>query len=160
MKIKIYISFLFVILFQNCTGINIMSIYGFQNTNPTPSYNNIIQMEYKGGLLYHNDTVGGQLGNNAGSKLVGEACQISMFYLVSWGDSSIQAAKKAGKIIKVGSVEYEQTGVLGILYHSFCTKVTGDGTGVTSSSDPKIEAAIIPDTKDAKAVKLPAKKGK
>ncbi|MCC6276204.1 MAG: hypothetical protein IT569_10135 [Leptospiraceae bacterium] len=73
-----------------------------------------------------NLSVFAQRGTNVGSDLKGESCSHSVLWLVSWGDSSIESAKKAGKISSVSSVEYQQLGVLaGGLYLRFCTIVLG-----------------------------------
>jgi hypothetical protein len=42
--------------------------------------------------------------------------------LVSWGDASINAAKNAGQIKQVASVDFDTVNVLAI-YGSFCTVV-------------------------------------
>jgi len=56
----------------------------------------------------------------------GEACSNGILGLVAWGDSSVDAAKKAGQISSVHSVEYGATGVLGFVYTQTCTVVHGD----------------------------------
>jgi hypothetical protein len=45
--------------------------------------------------------------------------------LVSWGDASINAAKNAGQIKQVASVDFDTTNVLAI-FGSFCTVVRGN----------------------------------
>ncbi len=54
----------------------------------------------------------------------GEACATSILGIVASGDASIDAAKQAGGINEVLSVDYKSTSVLG-LYASFCTIVKG-----------------------------------
>ncbi len=54
----------------------------------------------------------------------GKACATSILGLVATGDASIDAAKKAGGIKEVLSIDHESTSVLG-LYASFCTIVKG-----------------------------------
>lgn len=54
----------------------------------------------------------------------GEACATSILGIVASGDASIDAAKQAGGINEVLSVDYKSTSVLG-LYASFCTVVKG-----------------------------------
>ncbi|MCE9500029.1 MAG: TRL-like family protein [Leptospira sp.] len=129
------------IIFQNCTGGNIGSSYfGLQNTNPTREYNQggaVISM-YRNGLFFHYNTVPGQIGSNAGSELRGESCSYSVLWLVSWGDSTIESAKKTSKISSVNSVEFSQLGILaGTIYHRFCTIVTGSAA---TDSAPKVIA--------------------
>ncbi|HEX4869592.1 MAG TPA: TRL-like family protein [Moraxellaceae bacterium] len=55
----------------------------------------------------------------------GEACAQNILGAVAWGDASIDAAKKAGGITQVASVEQVPTRVLGY-YARFCTVVRGE----------------------------------
>ena len=55
----------------------------------------------------------------------GEACLTNILGLVATGDASIDAAKKAGNITRIASVESTQARVLGY-YARFCTVVIGD----------------------------------
>lgn len=55
----------------------------------------------------------------------GEACAQNVLGAVAWGDASIHAAKKAGGITRVASVEQAPIRVLG-LYARFCTVVRGE----------------------------------
>ncbi|MBK8395099.1 MAG: TRL-like family protein [Leptospiraceae bacterium] len=147
---KIYLLLMFCII--NCTGLNTSLTYGFSNTNPTSGYANELATRLHGGFFYHNNTIPGQLGN-ADLDHKGTSCQHSILYLASWGDSSIEAAKKNNGITKVGAIDYEQKGILaGYLYHSFCTSVYG--TQGTISVSKEIEKDVIA------PVKTPAKKGK
>lgn len=114
--------------FGSCTGVNLYSggtVYGAKgsaNTNPTPAYTNLVEVSTKGGLLYHNNYIAGQLGLNSDANLRGVVCSHSVLYMVSWGDSSIAALKSEAKMETVAHVEYEQFGILaGFLYHRFCT---------------------------------------
>jgi hypothetical protein len=54
----------------------------------------------------------------------GKACAKSILGLVGSGDASIDAAKKAGGIQEVSSVDYHSTSTLGIVAE-FCTIVHG-----------------------------------
>jgi hypothetical protein len=54
----------------------------------------------------------------------GEACATGILNAAAWGDASISAAKKAGGITEVHSVELRQFNVLG-LYTQGCTVVHG-----------------------------------
>ncbi len=144
-------SFLFFI--WNCTGLNVGAKMGAGAvTNPSPDYANPVYLGDKRGILYHNNTTAGQISDTAESKVTGESCSKSILWLIAWGDSSIETSKKAAGITKVASVEYEQTGILGFLYHSVCTRVTGSKDTVASEPAKTIEAA--------NPVKAPAKKGK
>src|SRR5688572_14567574 len=53
---------------------------------------------------------------------VGESCATGILSLVAWGDASTDAAKKAGGISDVHSVELKTTNILGI-YVKGCTEV-------------------------------------
>ena len=59
------------------------------------------------------------------SARVGNSCAYSILGMVSWGDASINAAKNAGQIKQVASVDYETLNVLAI-FGSFCTVVRGN----------------------------------
>jgi len=59
------------------------------------------------------------------SKKTGRACSYSILSLVAVGDSSLNAAKKAGKIRKVSSVDRESFSVLS-LFNQNCTIVMGN----------------------------------
>jgi hypothetical protein len=62
--------------------------------------------------------------NKAGPKS-GRACATGILGIAAFGDASIDAAKKAGGITSIHSVEYEATAVLGFLYVNACTVVHG-----------------------------------
>ncbi len=62
--------------------------------------------------------------SSAASK-TGEACAQNILGFVASGDASIVAAKKAGNISKVASVDHNSVAFLG-LYSQFCTQVTGE----------------------------------
>jgi hypothetical protein len=59
------------------------------------------------------------------SARTGTSCAYSIMGLVSWGDASINAAKNAGQIKQVASVDFYTVNVLAI-YGSFCTVVRGN----------------------------------
>lgn len=54
----------------------------------------------------------------------GKACARSILGMVATGDASIAAAKRAGGIREVASVDHHTTNILGII-GDFCTIVTG-----------------------------------
>lgn len=64
-------------------------------------------------------------GEGKGGPKEGRACSTGVLGVAAWGDSSIDAAKKAGGITSVHSVEYEATAVLGFVYVDVCTVVHG-----------------------------------
>ncbi|ABJ79477.1 TRL-like family protein [Leptospira borgpetersenii serovar Hardjo-bovis] len=141
MKLKslLFISFMTIWAVQ-CTGTNIMYIYGFRpNTNPTKDYT-IGAMAAKGGGLFHDAVTPGQIGDNAEKVVTGRACSKSILWLVSFGDSSIEAAKAEARITKVTSIEYEQTAIFTTLFHKFCTVVTGSSESVETKTDTKSAA--------------------
>ncbi len=53
-----------------------------------------------------------------------EACATGILNLAAWGDASTDAAKKAGGITDVHSVEFRSFSILGI-YTQGCTEVHG-----------------------------------
>ena len=54
----------------------------------------------------------------------GEACATGILFLAAFGDASVDAAKKAGGITEVHSVEFHETNILG-LYQQGCTVAHG-----------------------------------
>ena len=54
----------------------------------------------------------------------GESCATGIIGAVAFGDASLDAAKKAGGVTEVHSVEFHNTSILG-LYHQGCTEVHG-----------------------------------
>lgn len=55
---------------------------------------------------------------------VGESCATGILGIVAFGDASTDAAKKAGGITDIHSVEFKGTNILGI-YMKGCTEVHG-----------------------------------
>jgi hypothetical protein len=62
--------------------------------------------------------------STVGSKQ-GQACARTILGMVATGDASIEAAKRAGGIREVASVDHHTTNMLGII-GDFCTIVTGN----------------------------------
>jgi hypothetical protein len=54
----------------------------------------------------------------------GEACATGILNLAAFGDASLDAAKKAGGVTELHSVEFHSTNILGI-YTQGCTEVHG-----------------------------------
>lgn len=124
-KILILLFILLAMSLVSCTGYNFAVEYNSgPNTNPARDYAVAEKMVGKGGGIYHINTVDGQLGNAVGTTS-GKACSHSALYLVAWGDSSFETAKKNAGITKIATAEYEQMGILGFVYHRFCTVITG-----------------------------------
>jgi len=55
----------------------------------------------------------------------GESCATGILNAVAWGDASVDAAKKAGSITDVHSVELRTFSILGVVYSTGCTVVHG-----------------------------------
>ncbi|MCW7491934.1 TRL-like family protein [Leptospira sp. 2 VSF19] len=115
-----------ILLSINCTGASIHSTYvPNANTNPTREYATPSVL-LKGGFIYHKTYVPGPIGLNTEGNLEGRSCSQSVLHLFSSGNSTIEAAKRAGNITKVAYLDYEQVGIfMGIIYHRFCTIVKG-----------------------------------
>jgi hypothetical protein len=75
------------------------------------------------GLIYL-DAKGPIAATQATGTREGKACAQSIMALVGTGDASIEAAKRAGGIQEVASVDHTSTNILGI-YGEFCTVVRG-----------------------------------
>ncbi|WCL51108.1 adhesin Lsa14 [Leptospira sp. GIMC2001] len=122
-----------IFLTWNCTGLNVATTFGVGAvTNPAREYVNPGFIADKGGLLFHNNTVAGQISSNAEPNAIGKSCSNAVLWLFAWGDSSIEAGKKAAGITRVSSVEYEQLAILGMFYHRFCIKVNGSSEAGSS----------------------------
>ena len=78
---------------------------------------------YVTGSIYSGYTLGAGVGPGTGTK-TGEACVISVLGVVAVGDGSIDAAKQAGGITQVASVDHKSFSILGI-YGNVCTEVHG-----------------------------------
>lgn len=66
-----------------------------------------------------------EVGTATSASKRGQACMHNVLGLVAWGDASIDAAKNAGAITRVASVEQLPARVLGY-YAQFCTVVRGE----------------------------------
>jgi hypothetical protein len=75
------------------------------------------------GILYL-DVKGPLTATQASGTREGKACANTILGLIGTGDASIDAAKKAGGIQEVSSVDYHSTSTLGIVAE-FCTIVRG-----------------------------------
>jgi hypothetical protein len=86
---------------------------------------------YPYGAIYDGTTtphgmmrVNGDGTNKTGSKR-GEACATGILALIAWGDASLSAAKEAGGIKELHSVEMRDTNIL-FIYHQGCTVAHGE----------------------------------
>ncbi|MDF2446360.1 MAG: uncharacterized protein K0S46_1596 [Moraxellaceae bacterium] len=64
-------------------------------------------------------------GTGTTSAKSGQACATNILGLIATGDASVDAAKKAGGISTVASVDHDSMSILG-LYATFCTVVKGN----------------------------------
>src|SRR5215470_9533728 len=72
---------------------------------------------------------------NDQSLSTGKSCAYSVLGLVAWGDASINAAKNAGQIKQVASVDFDTFNLVGIS-GSFCTVVSGTTTPLPPPPPP------------------------
>ena len=79
---------------------------------------------YPAGAFFTQGTMGVQADSGKGNK-TGRACMKSYLGMIATGDASIDAAKRAGNISKVSTINYEVNNVLGIV-GEYCLVVTGD----------------------------------
>jgi hypothetical protein len=78
---------------------------------------------YPAGGIYTEGKMGVQAGSGAADK-TGRACMTSILALVATGDASIEAAKAAGGIKEVVSMNYEVKNILGV-WGEYCLVVKG-----------------------------------
>ena len=86
---------------------------------------------YPFGVIYNSTSVPHQMDRmeatgpvHTGEKW-GQACATGIMGAVAWGDASLDAAKKAGGISEVHSVEFKPTVVAFGIYYQACTVVHG-----------------------------------
>jgi hypothetical protein len=63
-------------------------------------------------------------GTGTGTAKTGQACATNILGLISTGDASIDAAKKAGGITNVSSVDHDSESIF-VVYGKYCTIVKG-----------------------------------
>lgn len=56
----------------------------------------------------------------------GQACAMGVLGVASWGDMSLDAAKKAGGISRVDTLDFQVMDILGVVYQKHCTVITGE----------------------------------
>jgi hypothetical protein len=56
----------------------------------------------------------------------GMACTSGVLAIAAWGDMSLEAAKKAGGITRVDTVDYKAMDILGVVFQKHCTVITGE----------------------------------
>lgn len=77
------------------------------------------------GGIYNETKYGDVATDEASATKEGKACGTSILGWVATGDASIQAAKAAGGITKVASVDHSAKNILGI-FGEWCTIVRGN----------------------------------
>lgn len=77
------------------------------------------------GLLYTDTQSGVSATSNPAGTRVGEACLNTILGLVSFGDATIETARRNGGITTITSVDEHSTGILGFVYGKYCTVVRG-----------------------------------
>jgi hypothetical protein len=77
------------------------------------------------GIIYTEAKYGDTATDEAGGSKEGKACGQSILGWVATGDASVQAAKAAGGITKVSSVDHSAKNIVGIL-GEWCTIVRGN----------------------------------
>ncbi len=77
------------------------------------------------GGIYNQTKFGYAATDEAGASKEGKACAQTILGLVAIGDASIHAAKTAGGITKVSSVDHSAMNILGII-GDWCTIVHGN----------------------------------
>lgn len=71
------------------------------------------------------DTIPGSINNSVAVSKRGEACATNILGVVALGNSSIEEAKKAGKIRNVAFADTNYLSILGV-YQKGCTVVKGE----------------------------------
>lgn len=77
------------------------------------------------GLIYTKVQGPVTTGHGTNTTKTGQACATNILGLISTGDASIDAAKKAGGIKEVASVDHDSTMVM-VVYGKYCTIVKGN----------------------------------
>src|SRR6476646_9138822 len=96
-----------------------LSLIGCAGLFPYPSGSLYTGVNFPSGVNRNETSGPGKSGDKHG-----EACATGILYLAAFGDASLDAAKKAGGITEVHSVEFHGTNILGI-YTQGCTEVHG-----------------------------------
>lgn len=77
------------------------------------------------GGIYNETKYGDVATDESGASREGKACATSILGWVATGDASIQAAKTAGGISKVASVDHSAKNIVGV-FGEWCTIVRGN----------------------------------
>jgi hypothetical protein len=76
------------------------------------------------GVLYSDSQAGAAISSNQAGNRVGQSCATSILGLVATGDATIEAARRAGGITLITSVDESVNSVF-IFYTKYCTIVRG-----------------------------------
>ena len=76
------------------------------------------------GGIYSDVTASESVSSNQAGNRVGQACASSILGMVATGDASIEAARRAGGITLITSVDGQSSNIL-FLYAKYCTIVRG-----------------------------------
>lgn len=71
----------------------------------------------------------------------GEACAMGVLGVASWGDMSLETAKKNAGITYVATLDYRTMDILGIIFQKHCTIITGSDEGPAGGEEPAAEEA-------------------
>jgi hypothetical protein len=117
--------------FISCTSLNLgVGFFGFvPNTDPVFISNAGVGSDYGSltGVIYRGDQKTGQIIAGVKPLKEGVACSNSILYLVSFGDSSIEAAAKEAGITKVALMDHRTRALLGgFVWHQYCLVLYGE----------------------------------
>ncbi|HUP57622.1 MAG TPA: TRL-like family protein [Bdellovibrionota bacterium] len=76
------------------------------------------------GGIYNDTQAGHSISSNQAGNRVGQACATSILGFVATGDATIEAARRAGGITLITSVDEASSAILGV-YAKHCTIVRG-----------------------------------
>ncbi|EQA43956.1 TRL-like family protein [Leptospira broomii serovar Hurstbridge str. 5399] len=128
-----------------CSGINILTVTNAESsTHPVVGDSNFLQILSKGNWIFSRQSAISGIPQQGESLISSSACSRSFIGLVGWGDSSLEEVLRQSNIKKIAFVEYTQEAWLsGLLFHSFCTVVSGEGnasekdSAILKENDPR-----------------------
>ncbi|EQA37920.1 TRL-like family protein [Leptospira inadai serovar Lyme str. 10] len=130
---------LFVGSHSFCSGVNILTVTNVESsTHPVVGDSNFLQILSKGNWIFSKQSTVSGIPQQGEVVLSSSSCARSFLGLVGWGDSSLEEVLRRSNIKKIAFVEYTQEAWLsGLLFHSFCTVVSGETVSEKDSSIPK-----------------------
>ncbi|KPZ76917.1 MULTISPECIES: TRL-like family protein [Leptospira] len=80
------------------------------------------------GMLVTSTTFPGEINrsNEVPTAKKAEGCAHNVLYLVTWGDASAGQIALDNKISRIATVDHSTFSVLGLVYSSYCTIVSGE----------------------------------